>query len=73
MGNGQNHDNLKPMLESAQHSMYAIGKGEDYFEGKQLSANCNYHQRDNLATCQENKIDAYIPDPQFSQTGCALC
>ena len=65
MGNGQDHDNLKPMLEGAQKNMQAIGKGEDYFEGTQLSADCNYHNKDNLATCEKKRIDAYIPDPQF--------
>jgi len=65
IGNGQDHDNLKPMLEGAQKNMQAIGKGDDYFEGKQLSADCNYHNKDNLATCEEAGIDAYIPDQQF--------
>jgi hypothetical protein len=65
MGNGQDHDNLKPMLEGAQQNMQAIGKAEDYFEGKQLSADCNYHNKDNLAICEAEGINAYIPDPQF--------
>jgi transposase len=65
MGNGQDHDNLAPMLEGGKKNMQAIGKGEDYFEGTQLSADSNYHNKDNLATCEEEKIDAYIPDPQF--------
>jgi hypothetical protein len=45
--------------------MQAIGKGDDYFEGTQLSADPNYHNKDNLATCENEEIDAYIPDPQF--------
>ncbi len=65
MGNGQDHDNLKPMLEGGKKNMQAIGKGEDYFEDKELSADCNYHNKDNLAICDAEKIDAYIPDPQF--------
>jgi transposase len=65
MGNGQDHDNLAPMLEGAKKNLQTIGKGEDYFEGKQLSADCNYHNKDNLARCEEEGIDAYIPDPQF--------
>lgn len=64
-GNGQDHDNLKPMLEGAKKNLKTIGKGEDYFEGKQLSADSNYHNRENLSTCEEEKIDAYIPDPKF--------
>ena len=65
MGNGQDHDNLKPMLEGAKKNMQVIGKEKDYFEGKQLSADSNYHNKDNLAICEEERIDAYIPDPQF--------
>ncbi|MFQ5674300.1 MAG: IS1182 family transposase [bacterium] len=65
MGNGQDHDNLAPMLEGAKKNMQAIGKGEDYFSGKQLSADCNYHDKENLARCEEERLDAYIPDPQF--------
>jgi transposase len=65
MGNGQDHDNLAPMLEGAKKKMRAIGKGEDYFEDKQLSADSNYHNKDNLARCKEQGINAYIPDPQF--------
>ncbi|MFQ6113163.1 MAG: transposase [bacterium] len=53
------------MLEGAKKNMQKIGKGEDYFEGKQLSADCNYHNKDNLAKCEEEGLDAYIPDPQF--------
>ena len=65
MGNGQDHDNLKPMLEGGQKNMQTIGKGEDYFKDKELSADCNYHNKDNLAICDAENIDAYIPDPQF--------
>jgi len=65
MGNGQDHDNLKPMLEGAKKNMQAIGKEEDYFADKQLSADPNYHNKDNLALCEDEDIDAYIPDPQF--------
>ncbi len=65
MGNGQDHDNLKPMLEGAKKNMQTIGAGEDYFKDKQLSADCNYHNRNNLAICDTEEIDAYIPDPQF--------
>jgi len=65
MGNGQDNDNLKPMLEGGKKNMEVIGKGEDYFADKQLSADCNYYNKDNLAICDTERIDAYIPDPQF--------
>lgn len=65
MGNGQDHDNLSPMLDGAKKKMQTIGKPEDYFRGKELSADCNYHDKENLARCDEEGLDAYIPDPQF--------
>jgi len=64
-GRGQDHENLAPMLEGAKKNMQAIGKGESYFEGKQLSADSNYHNNENLARCKDERLDAYIPDPQF--------
>jgi len=64
-GRGQDHDNLAPMLEGAKKNMQAVGKDEDYFAGKQLSADSNYHDKDNLARCKEERIEAYIPDTQF--------
>lgn len=64
-GHGQDRDNLAPMLAGAKHNMQAIGKDEAYFEGREFSADCNYFNKDNLAICEEEELDAYIPDPQF--------
>ncbi len=58
MGNGQDHDNLKPMLEGAKKNMQAIGAGEDYFKDKKVSADCNYHNKNNLTICDVEEIDA---------------
>jgi transposase len=65
MGNGQDSDNLEPMIDGAKENMKAIGKGEDYFKGKQLSADANYHSNKNIKKCEDEKIDAYIPDINF--------
>ena len=65
MGNGQDHENLSPMLNGAKENMKAVGKGEDYFSGKELSADANYHSSTNLQKCQDEQIDAYIPDNEF--------
>ena len=61
----QDHENLKPMLESAKKNAVAIGKDESYFQGKQLTADPNYHSLNSLKVCQAEKIDAYIPDIQY--------
>ncbi len=61
----QDHENLKPMLAGAKKNVAAIGKDETYFQGKQLTADSNYHSFQSLTFCREEKIDAYIPDIQF--------
>jgi transposase len=61
----QDHENLKPMLAGAKKNVIAIGKDETYFQGKQLTADSNYHSLKSLTICKEEQIDAYIPDLQF--------
>ena len=61
----QDHENLEPMLKNAKKNLAAIGKVETYFQGKQLTADSNYHSFNSLTLCRDEKIDAYIPDIQF--------
>jgi transposase len=61
----QDHENLEPMLDGAKKNLQSIGKEETCFEGKQLTADSNYHSLDSLTVCKNEKIDAYIPDIQF--------
>ena len=61
----QDHENLKPMLQGAKKNVAAIGKDETYFQGKQLTADSNYHSYGVLVVCKDEKVDAYIPDIQF--------
>jgi transposase len=61
----QDHENIEPMLDGAKKNVAAIGKDETYFQGKQLTADSNYHSFNSLTVCREEKIDAYIPDIQF--------
>ena len=53
------------MLDGAKKNLEAIGKDETYFQGKQLTADSNYHSLNSLTVCRDEKIDAYIPDIQF--------
>jgi len=64
-GEGQDHHHIAPMVDGAKENMEALGHGEDYFEGKQLAADSNYHSPPNLSTCEEERLDAYIPDIGF--------
>lgn len=61
----QDHENLKPMLDGAKKNLVAIGKEPTFFEGKELSADSNYHSLNSLTVCKDEKLDAYIPDIQF--------
>jgi hypothetical protein len=61
----QDHENLKPMLEGAKKNVAAIGKDDTYFQGRQLTADPNYHSLNSLKVCKDEKIDAYIPDIQY--------
>jgi len=61
----QDHENLAPVLAGAKKNMQAIGQEETYFEGKQFSADSNYHSYDSLDLCKVEGLDAYIPDVQF--------
>jgi len=66
-GNGQDYGHVAPMREGAKANGQAIGLPEEYFEGKILSADSNYHSAANLTTCVQEKLDASIPDTHFRQ------
>src|SRR5665647_3412486 len=53
------------MLTGALTNLHRMGHGPDYFKGKILTADSNYHTQVNLQKCQELKLDAYIPDRKF--------
>jgi transposase len=64
-GDGQDHGQVPPMLTGALANLQSIGHEPDYFKGKILTADSNYHTRVNLRKCQELGLDAYIPDRKF--------
>ena len=64
-GEGQDHHHIPPMLDGAKQNMEEIGQGEDYFEDTVLVADVNYHGPANLNKCEEEHVDAYIPDVNF--------
>jgi transposase len=65
IGKGQDNENLPPVIDGAKENLQQIGKSPDYFEGKILTADSNYHSIPNLNKCNQEKLDAYIPDNQF--------
>ncbi|MGI9568778.1 MAG: IS1182 family transposase [Desulfobulbia bacterium] len=64
-GCGQDHGHLDPMLDGAKKNIQAIGQPPDYFKGKILTADTNYHSHNNIEKCIEEEVDAYIPDLKF--------
>jgi transposase len=64
-GNAHDHQHLAPMIDGAKDNLKKIGKSEDYFEDTIFTADTNYHNQSNLKKCQEEKLDAYIPDLKF--------
>lgn len=64
-GESQDLHLIPAVLDGAKENMEAIGCGEDYFVGKTLTADSNYHSPLNLKKCEEEELDAYIPDKRF--------
>jgi hypothetical protein len=64
-GEAQDHHLIPPILDGAKQNMEAIGQSEDYFAGKTFTADSNYHDPTNLGKCDEENLDAYIPDKRF--------
>jgi transposase len=65
IGRGPDNANLSPVVDGAKQNLENIGKGADYFKGKVLTADSSYHSVTNIAKCNQEKLDAYIPDNKF--------
>jgi len=61
----EKNENLPPVIEGAKENIQSIGKPEDYFEDKILTADASYHSITNINKCNDEKLDAYIPDNKF--------
>ena len=64
-GDSQDLHLIPPVLDGAKENMRALGCRDDYFVGKTLTADSNYHSPANLKKCEEEGLDAYIPDKRF--------
>jgi transposase len=64
-GSGQDQYHLEPVLTEAQETMKAIGKDEEYFKDTILTADMAYHSGENIKRCEEESIDAYMPDKNY--------
>lgn len=61
----QDFQQLTTLLPAAQQTAAAAGLGMDYYRGKILSADSNYHSERNLQAAETAQLDAYIPDSHF--------
>ncbi len=64
-GWGQDHFHVAPVIDGAKENMAAIGHAEDYFADTLLSADTAYHSNETIQKCEQERIDAYIPDKDF--------
>jgi len=64
-GESQDLHLIPPVLDGAKENLRAIGCRDDYFAGKTFTADSNYHSPVNLKKCEEEGLDAYIPDKRF--------
>ena len=64
-GSGQDQYHLEPVLTETQENIKAIGKDEEYFKDTILTADMGYHSGANVKRCEEEGIDAYIPDKNY--------
>ena len=63
-GSGTDTKAMGPMLEGARKNLKASGI-ENPLEGKIVSADTGYYSVENLEACEDEKVDAYVPDQQF--------
>jgi len=59
-GQCQEHDLLEPIVKAAKKNL-----GKPYIEKAKLTADSGFHNKNNVAFCQQENIDAYIADKSF--------
>lgn len=64
-GSGHDYGHLAPMVDGAKDNLHSIGHERDCFSGRILTADSNYHCTSNLEKCDQEGLDAYIPDIRF--------
>jgi transposase len=65
LGWGQDHYHVEPLIDGAKENMAAIGHAEDYFAEAIFTADTSYHSNESIQKCEQERIDAYIPDKYF--------
>ena len=63
-GDGDDGDHASAMLAGAKQNLEAVGR-EEPLKDVPFSADTSYHSIKNLKACEEQQVDAYIPDRDF--------
>jgi hypothetical protein len=64
-GDGQDAQNLTRIMPRAKLIMQALGRGEQGFRDTTWLTDSSYFSDGNLETCDEEHLNAYIPDDNF--------
>jgi hypothetical protein len=64
-GEGTDASHLSTVLAGAKRTMQRLGHDAGYFAGKTFLADASYHSDGNVKSCEEEQLDASIPDPRF--------
>ena len=64
-GEGDDAENVAPMLQGAEEHLKAAGYGEEPLKGRTISADTGYYSLSNLEACRDYEVDAFIPDRAF--------
>ncbi len=66
-GNGNDAGHLCPLLKGAHENLKALSQEEKPLKNMKISADSSYHSKENLRSCEEYEVDAYVPDHKFRQ------
>jgi len=66
-GEGDDGVNVAPMLEATKKNLTAVMDDPEPLKGRIVSADTSYYSKINLEACEEEQVDAYIPDRMFRQ------
>jgi hypothetical protein len=64
-GDGQDAQNLTRLMPRAKAIMQTLGRGEQGFRDTTWLADSSYFSDGNLKTCEQEHLNAYIPDDHF--------
>ena len=71
-GNGQEQEQLVPMIEGTRRNFARIGLREDVFNRAQVTADSGFHSVKSVEVVQQSGVDAYIADGNYRRRDAAF-